>query len=100
MNVITNQVSKFLQPFMAAFQAVDIFDILGGFSPLGFLSETADAILSVGKRLGCEEIAPEQDLAGDVWTIGKGLGEKAGIPVDEILETANIFLRTYYKNDN
>ena len=90
MNVITNQVSKFLEPFMAAFTAVDIFDILGGFSPLGFLSETADAILSVGKRLGCEEIAPEQDLAGDVWTIGKGLGEKSGIPVDEILETANI----------
>ena len=90
MNVITNQVSKFLEPFMAAFTAVDIFDILGGFTPLGFLSETADAILSVGKRLGCEEIAPEQDLAGDVWTIGKGLGEKSGIPVDEILETANI----------
>ena len=90
MNVITNQVSKFLEPFMAAFTAVDIFDILGGFSPFGFLSETADAILSVGKRLGCEEIAPEQDLAGDVWTIGKGLGEKSGIPVDEILETANI----------
>ena len=90
MNVITNQVSKFLEPFMAAFTAVDIFDILGGFTPFGFLSETADAILSVGKRLGCEEIAPEQDLAGDVWTIGKGLGEKSGIPVDEILETANI----------
>ena len=89
MNVITNQVSKFLEPFMAAFSS-DIFEILWGFSPLGFLSETADAILSVGKRLGCEEIAPEQDLAGDVWTIGKGLGEKSGIPVDEILETANI----------
>ena len=89
MNVITNQVSKFLEPFMAAFSS-DIFDILGGFSPLGFLSETADAILSVGKRLGCEEIAPEHDLAGDVWTIGKGLGDKVGVPVDEILETANI----------
>ena len=33
MNVITNQVSKFLEPFMAAFTAIDISDILGGFSP-------------------------------------------------------------------
>ena len=88
MNTIINQVSSFLEPFMKAF-SLDIFDILGGFSPMGFLRESADAILGLADRLGCNETPGEFDLAGDVWTIGKGLGDKVGVPVDEILETAN-----------
>ena len=88
MNTIINQVSSFLEPFMKAFSS-DIFDILGGFSPMGFLRDSADAILGLADRLGCNETPGEFDLAGDVWTIGKGLGDKVGVPVDDILETAN-----------
>ena len=60
-----------------------------GFSPLNFLRSTADAILGLADKLGCNEIAPEFDLASNEWVIGKGTTDKVGVPVEDILRTAN-----------
>lgn len=84
MNHIIGGVTKFIQPLLGGLDK-----ILMGFSPLNFLRSTADAILGLGDKLGCNEIAPEFDLASNEWVIGKGTSDKVGVPVNEILETAN-----------
>ena len=84
MNHIIGGVTKFLQPLMGGLDK-----ILMGFSPLNFLRSTADAILGLADKLGCNEIAPEFDLASNEWVIGKGTTDKVGVPVQDILETAN-----------
>ena len=71
MNHIIGGVTKFLQPLMGGLDK-----ILMGFSPLNFLRSTADAILGLGDKLGCNEIAPEFDLASNEWVIGKGTTDK------------------------
>ena len=47
------------------------------------------AILGIAQQLGCNQVAPEFDLASDEWVIGKGFSDKDGVPVNEILNTAN-----------
>ena len=84
MNHIIGGVTKFLQPLMGGLDK-----ILMGFSPLNFLRSTADAILGLADKLGCNEIAPEFDLASNEWVIGKGTTDKVGVPVEDILRTAN-----------
>ena len=84
MNHIIGAVSNFIQPLLGG-----VDKILNGFTPLNFLRSSADAILGLADRLGCEEIAPEFDLASNEWVIGKGSSDKVGVPVNEILETAN-----------
>ena len=84
MNHIIGGVTKFLQPLLGGLDK-----ILMGFSPLNFLRSTADAILGLADKLGCEEIAPEFDLASNEWVIGKGTTDKVGVPVEDILRTAN-----------
>lgn len=84
MNHIIDGVSSFLSPFMGALDKIS-----QGFSVSGFLGSTANAILGLADRLGCEEVAPEFDLASEEWVIGKGSSDKTGVPVEEILEVAN-----------
>ena len=84
MNHIIGGVTKFLQPLMGGLDK-----ILMGFSPLNFLRSTADAILGLADKLGCNEIAPEFDLVSNEWVIGKGTTDKVGVPVEDILRTAN-----------
>ena len=84
MNHIIGGVVSFIEPLLGG-----VDKILNGFTPLNFLRSSADAILGLADRLGCEEIAPEFDLASNEWVIGKGSSDKVGVPVNEILETAN-----------
>ena len=84
MNHIIGGVTSFLKPFMDALSVIS-----GGFSVAGFLGGTAEAILGLADKLGCNEVAPEFDLASEEWVIGKGSSDKTGVPVDEILEVAN-----------
>ena len=84
MNQIIGSVTKFLAPLMGGLDK-----ILQGFSVLDFFRKTGDSILGLADRLGCNEIAPEYDLASNEWVIGKGTTDKVGVPVNEILETAN-----------
>ena len=86
MNHIIGGVSSFLKPFMGALEK-----ITQGFSVAGFLGSTANAILGLASKLGCNEVAPEFDM-GSVffeWVIGKGSSDKTGVPVEEILSVAN-----------
>tara|TARA_R100000030_G_scaffold16446_2_gene11025 strand:+ start:679 stop:2823 length:2145 start_codon:yes stop_codon:yes gene_type:complete len=84
MNHIIGGVSSFLKPFMSALEVIS-----GGFSVAGFLGSTAEAILGLADKLGCNEVAPEFDLASEEWVIGKGSSDKTGVPVEEILAVAN-----------
>jgi len=84
MNNIIGGVTKLIQPLLGGLDK-----ILGGFSPLNFLRSTANAILGLADRLGCNEIAPDFDLASNEWVIGKGSNDKVGVPVQDILDTAN-----------
>ena len=84
MNQIIGSVTKFLSPLMGGLDK-----ILQGFSVLDFFRKTADSILGLADRLGCNEIAPDYDLASNEWVIGKGTTDKVGVPVNEILDTAN-----------
>ena len=84
MNQIIGSVTKFLGPLMGGLDK-----ILQGFSVLDFFRKTADSILGLADRLGCNEIAPDYDLASNEWVIGKGTTDKVGVPVNEILDTAN-----------
>ena len=84
MNHIIGGVTSFLKPFMDALSVIS-----GGFSVAGFLGGTAEAILGLADKLGCNEVAPEFDLASEEWVIGKGSSDKTGVPVDEILAVAN-----------
>jgi hypothetical protein len=84
MNHIIGGVVGFIEPLLGG-----VDKILNGFTPLNFLRSSADAILGLADKLGCEEIAPEFDLASNEWVIGKGSSDKVGVPVNEILETAN-----------
>ena len=84
MNHIIDGVSSFLKPFMGALDKIS-----QGFSVGGFLSSTANAILGLADKLGCNEIAPEFDLASDEWVVGKGNSDNSGVPVEEILRVAN-----------
>ena len=84
MNHIIGTATQFLAPFMGALSKISL-----GFDPLGFLTGTADAILGLADRLGCNEIAPDFDLASNEWIIGKGSTEGSGVDAGTILETAN-----------
>ena len=84
MNHIIGGVSSFLAPFMGGLDK-----ILQGFSVAGFLGSTANAILGLASKLGCNEVAPEFDMGSDEWVIGKGSSDKTGVPVEEILAVAN-----------
>ena len=83
-NHIIGGVTSFLKPFMDALSVIS-----GGFDIGGFLGGTAEALLGLVDKLGCNEVAPEFDLASEEWVIGKGSSDKTGVPVDEILEVAN-----------
>ena len=84
MNHIIAGVTSFLGPLMAG-----VDKILMGFDVGSWLGGTASAILGIAQELGCNQVAPEYDLASDEWVIGKGFSDKDGVPVDEILNTAN-----------
>ena len=84
MNHIIGGVTSFLKPFMDALSVIS-----GGFDIGGFLGGTAEALLGLADKLGCNEVAPEFDLASEEWVIGKGSSDKTGVPVDEILAVAN-----------
>ena len=84
MNHIIGGVTSFLKPFMDALSVIS-----GGFDIGGFFGGTAEAILGLADKLGCNEVAPEFDLASEEWVIGKGSSDKTGVPVDEILAVAN-----------
>ena len=84
MNQIIGSVTKFLSPLMGGLDK-----ILQGFSVLDFFRKTGDSILGLADRLGCNEIAPDYDLVSNEWVIGKGSTDKVGVPVNEILDTAN-----------
>ena len=84
MNHIIGGVSSFLGPFMGALEK-----ITQGFSVAGFLGSTANAILGLASKLGCNEVAPEFDMGSDEWVIGKGSSDKTGVPVEQILAVAN-----------
>ena len=84
MNHIISGVTSLLGPLMAG-----VDKILMGFNVLDWLTGTGSAILGIAQELGCNQVAPEYDLASDEWVIGKGFSDKSGVPVDEILNTAN-----------
>jgi len=84
MNHIISGVTSLLGPLMAG-----VDKILMGFDVGSWLGGTASAILGIAQELGCNQVAPEYDLASDEWVIGKGFSDKSGVPVDEILNTAN-----------
>ena len=84
MNHIIGGVTSLLGPLMAG-----VNKILMGFDVGSWLGGTASAILGIAQELGCNQVAPEYDLASDEWVIGKGFSDKDGVPVDEILNTAN-----------
>jgi hypothetical protein len=84
MNHIIGGVTSFLGPLMAG-----VDKILMGFDIGTWLGGTGSAILGIAQELGCNQIAPEFDLASDEWVIGKGFSDEDGVPVDEILNTAN-----------
>ena len=84
MNHIIGGVVGFMAPLMSAVNKIAM-----GFSPLNFLRGTASAILGLAQDIGCNDFATDFDLASNEWTIGKGFSDKAGVPVDEILSTAN-----------
>ena len=84
MNHITGSVTSFMGPLMGAVDTISM-----GFDVGSFLGGTGSAILGVAQELGCNQVAPEYDLASDEWVIGKGFSDKDGVPVDEILNTAN-----------
>ena len=84
MNHIIAGVTSLLGPLMAG-----VDTILMGFDVGSWLGGTASAILGIAQELGCNQVAPEYDLASDEWVIGKGFSDKDGVPVDEILNTAN-----------
>jgi len=84
MNHIIGGVTSFLEPLMNAVSKISM-----GFSPLNFLRGTASAILGLAQDIGCNDFASDFDLASNEWVIGKGFSDKAGVPVDEILSTAN-----------
>jgi len=84
MNHIISGVTSLLGPLMAG-----VDKILMGFDVGSWLGGTASAILGIAQELGCNQVAPEYDLASDEWVIGKGFSDKSGVPVNEILNTAN-----------
>ena len=84
MNHIIGGVTSFMAPLMSAVDKISM-----GFSPLNFLRGTASAILGLAQDIGCNDFATDFDLASNEWVIGKGFSDKAGVPVDEILSTAN-----------
>ena len=84
MNHIISGVTSFLEPLMAG-----VDKILMGFDVGSWLGGTASAILGIAQELGCNQIAPEFDLASDEWVIGKGFSDEDGVPVNDILNTAN-----------
>ena len=84
MNQIIGGVSSAMGPLMGAVDTISM-----GFDVGSFLGGTGSAILGISQDLGCSQVAPEYDLASDEWVIGKGFSDKDGVPVDEILNTAN-----------
>ena len=84
MNQVIGGVSSAMGPLMGAVDTISM-----GFDVGSFLGGTGSAILGTAQELGCSQVAPEYDLASDEWVIGKGFSDKDGVPVDEILNTAN-----------
>ena len=84
MNQVIGGVSSAMGPLMGAVDTISM-----GFDVGSFLGGTGSAILGATQKLGCSQVAPEYDLASDEWVIGKGFSDEDGVPVDEILNTAN-----------
>jgi hypothetical protein len=61
-----------------------------GFNLISFLRSSVEGLLSGNFRLSCNEIAPNYNSPTNQWVIGKGAKEEPGVPLQTILESANL----------
>jgi len=85
MNHIIGGIDSVLTPALGAVEK-----ILMGFNLISFLRSSAEGLLSGKFNLSCNEIAPDFNAPTNQWVIGKGAKEEPGIPIQTILESANL----------
>jgi len=71
----------------SAMQAVS--KISGGFSVTGFLRGNSSLIGGLIGSLSCNEVSQNNTSNVQQWEIGKGAKQDPGIPIDDILKSAN-----------
>ena len=64
--------------------------ILMGFDLISFLRSTAEGLISGKFKLSCNQIEPDYNSPTNQWVIGKGAKEEPGIPLSNILDSANL----------
>lgn len=85
MNHIIGGIDSILTPALGAVEK-----ILMGFNVISFLRSSAEGLLSGKFNLSCNEIAPNYNAPTNQWVIGKGAKEEPGVPIQTILESANL----------
>ena len=85
LNHIIGGIDSILTPVLGGVEK-----ILMGFNLISFLRSSAEGLLSGNFRLSCNEIAPNYNSPTNQWVIGKGAKEEPGVPIETILESANL----------
>ena len=85
LNHIIGGIDSVLTPLLGGVEK-----ILMGFNLISFLRSSAEGLLSGRFRLSCNEIAPNYNSPTNQWVIGKGAKEEPGVPIQTILESANL----------
>lgn len=60
-----------------------------GFNLINSLRGNAESLLGGGIALSCNEVASNQSSSVNEWVIGKGPKQETGIPVSDIMQSAN-----------
>lgn len=85
MNHIIGGIDSILTPVLGG-----IDKILMGFNVVSFLRSSAEGLISGNMKLSCSEIAPNYNSPTNQWVVGKGAKEEPGVPIQTILESANL----------
>lgn len=83
-NHIIGGVESIISPLLGA-----VDTILMGFNLINSLRGNAEALLGGGIALSCNEVASNQSSSVNEWVIGKGPKQETGIPVSDIMQSAN-----------
>jgi len=65
-----------------------VSSILGGFDIENFLRTNAAGISGLSSIISCNEVAPDYNSQTNLWVIGKGAKQSAGVSFTTIMETA------------
>jgi hypothetical protein len=85
LNHVIGGIDSILTPLLGGVEK-----ILMGFNLISFLRSGVEGLLSGNFRLSCNEIAPNYNSPTNQWVIGKGAKEEPGVPLQTILESANL----------